>query len=448
MGATGPNARDARDEPPAVRGRFYWPSFAVDAALVSGGALTANILNYAFHFALSRKLGPEGYGSLATLLAITTIAGVVGSSIGTVAMQETARLWATHRDAMIVAFGRRMLRSATGIGALVGAAALALAVPLSSYLHIADRLAWTGLAFAIFAGIVAAYARGAIQGAHRFGFYAASLIAESSVKLLVGFLLVSAGYAVGGALAGVATGLVIGIAVALASLLSGASSGAGDYRAAQFGGSATRLAVIYAASMALMFVDTVFAKHTLSADDAGYYTAAGLIARIIPFGIGLIVPLVTPKAAAARHANRAALARLLGVTFGIAILGTAAALAVMEIWPQALVSLTFGAKFSNAAALLRLYAVDTSLLALGLLGTSYLAAIGEYGIAAWLVVAVVFEASAMAIWGDSPSRLLSIAIAGNALVLPAIAVFVARSLRETAQAPGPPTAEASNTEFS
>jgi O-antigen/teichoic acid export membrane protein len=447
MGSTGPDARDARDEPAAVRGRFHWPSFAADAALVSGGALAANVLNYVFHFALSRKLGPDGYGSLATLLAIAMIAGVVGSSIGTVAMQETARLWATHRDATIVAFGRRMLRSAAVIGALVGAAALVLAVPLSGYLHIADRLAWFGLAFALFAGIVAAYARGAIQGAHRFGFYAASLVAESTVKLLVGFLLVSAGYAVGGAIAGVAIGLVVGIAVALASLLSGASPGAGDYRAAQFGGSATRLAVIYAASMALMFVDTVFAKHTLSADDAGYYTAAGLIARIIPFGIGLIVPLVTPKAAAARHASRAALARLLGVTFGIAIVGTAAALAVMEAWPQTLVSLTFGAKFSNAAALLRLYAVDTSMLALGLLGTSYLAAIGEYAIAPWLVAAVAFEAVAMAIWGDTPSRLLSIAIAGNALVLPAIAAFVARSLRETPQAPGPPLAETSNTEF-
>jgi len=448
MGATGPNARDARVEATTVRGRFHWPSFAADAALVSGGALAANILNYVFHFTLSRKLGPDGYGSLATLLAIAMIAGVVGSSIGTVAMQETARLWATHRDATIVAFGRRMLRSAAGIGALVGVAALALSIPLSGYLHITDRLAWTGLAFALFAGIVAAYARGAIQGAHRFGFYAASLVAESTVKLLVGFVLVTAGFAVGGAIAGVAVGLVVGIAVALASLLAGASSDVDDYRAAQFGGSATRLAVIYAASMALMFVDTVFAKHALSADDAGYYTAAGLIARIIPFGIGLIVPLVTPKAAAARHTDRAALARLLAVTFGIALAGTLLALGLMEALPQMLVSLTFGAKFSSSAPLLQLYAVDTSLLALGLLGTSYLAAIGEYGIAPWLVAAVAFEAGAMAIWGATPYRLLSIAIAGNALVLPAIAALVARSVRGPAQAPGPPLAETSNTESS
>src|ERR1700731_1237337 len=94
MNAIGPTALGAGEEGLSPRGRFHWPGFAADALLVSGGALAANVLNYVYHFVLSRKLGPDGYGSLATLLAITTIVGVVGSSIGTLAMQETARLWA------------------------------------------------------------------------------------------------------------------------------------------------------------------------------------------------------------------------------------------------------------------------------------------------------------------------------------------------------------------
>jgi O-antigen/teichoic acid export membrane protein len=430
------------------RGRFHWPTFAADALLVSGGALAANVFNYVFHFVLSRKLGPDGYGSLATLLAITMIASVVGSSIGTVAMQETARLWTLRLDETIAAFAREMLRTAAAIGVIVGAAALALSFPLSAYLHIADRLAWSALAFALFAGIVAAYARGAIQGAHRFGFYAASLTLESALKLMAGFLLVTAGFAVGGAMAGVAIGLLGGIAIALASLLSGPASGGAQYGVAQFGASAMRLTVIYAASMALMFVDTVFAKHALSGDDAGYYAAAGLVARIIPFGMGLIVPLVTPKAVAARHRSRAELVHLLRVTFGIAVAGVVAALIVFETWPQPIIALTFGAKFAHAAPLLRLYAADTSLIALGLIGVSYLAAIGEYGIGVWLVAAVALEAGAMAIWGSTPLRLLSFAIAGNAFVLPAIAVLVARSVRSTPQAHSPPPAEMAKTEFS
>jgi O-antigen/teichoic acid export membrane protein len=447
MSATGSSALEPREKRGSSRGRFHWPGFAADAFLVSGGALAANVLNYVYHFVLSRKLGPDGYGSLATLLAITTIVGVVGSSIGTLAMQETARLWATHRDDTIVAFGRRMLRSAAGIGAIAGVASLALALPLAAYLHIEDRLAWLSLSASLFAGIVSSYARGAILGAHRFGRYAASLVAESTVKLLAGVVLVSAGFAVGGAIAGVALGIFAGLVIALMSLLSGHAEGGAEYRVAQFGGSAARLSLIYAASMALLFVDTVFAKHALSGNDAGYYSAAGLVARIIPFGVGLIVPLVTPKAVAARFAGRAALVRLLAVTFGVAIAGTAVALAAMEIWPSAIVAVTFGAKFAHAADLLRLYAVDASLIALGVLGSAYLAAMGEYRVGLWLIVALALETGAMAVWGVTPFRLLAIAIAGNALVLPAIAALVARSLRETPQAPGPPPAEASNTEI-
>lgn len=426
------------------RGRFHWPTFAADAALVSGGALAANVLNYVFHFALSRKLGPSAYGSLASLLAIAMVVGVVGSTLGTVAMQETARLWASHRDAMIGGFAKRTIRYAAIVGAGAALLIALLAIPLSHYLRIDDLDAWMLLGLALAVGIIAAYARGAVQGAHRFGVYAGSLIADSGVKLLLGLALVSAGFGVAGAMGAVAGGLLTGATVATVSLLRRAELGETHYTLAQFGGPAIRLSVIYTASMALIFVDTIFAKHGLRSDAAGYYTAAGLVARIIPFGVGLIVPLITPKAVAAKHSSRAALAHLLFVTFGAAVLGTAVVLAVMEIWPDRLIAITFGPNFAPAAQLLRVYAIDTSLIALGLLGYSYLAAVAEYGVAWWLAAAVVLEAGAMALWGDTPNRLLGIAIAGNSMVLPAIVVFVLHSLREapqTPQAESPPHAE-------
>ncbi len=441
MGASGPNALGARENTAAARGRFHWPTFAVDAMLVSGGALAANILNYIYHFALSRRLGPDAYGSLAALLAITMVAGVVGSAIGTVAMQETARLWAGHRDDAVGPFARRTAAWAIAIAAVIALASLVAAWPLSSYLHITDRLAWIALAVALFAGIVAAYMRGAIQGAHRFGFYAASVVGESSVKLALGIALVAAGLGVGGAMSAVALGLIVGIAIAAVSLFAVRSISDQAVTPARLGLPAGRLTVIYAASMALLFVDTVFAKHALAGVDAGYYTAAGLVARIIPFGVGLIVPLVTPKAVAARHVGRGALRHLLGVTFGAAIGGALLALAVMELWPQALIGLTFGAKFAGAAPLLRLYAIDGALIGVGVLGTSYLAAIGAYGVATWLLAALVVEAAFMSAFGTTGVRLLWIAIAGNALVLPPIGAMVAHSLRDAPQADAPHDAE-------
>jgi O-antigen/teichoic acid export membrane protein len=423
------------------RGRFHWPTFAVDAALVTGGALTANILNYVFHFALSRALGPDGYGSLATLFAIAMIAGVAGSSIGTVAMQETARRYARQQDESIASFGWSMLRPVAAAGAIIGLVALLLSIPLSRYLHITDTLAWIDLSIALFGGLVAAFARGAIQGAHRFGFYAASIVGESTLKLVVGFMLATAGLGVGGAMGGVAIGVVAGAAIALSSLLRGGPGHDGARPIARFGPAAIKLAFIYAAMTALLYIDIVFAKHGLAGDVAGFYSAAGQMARILPFGVGLVVPLVTPKAVAASHAGRGELAHLLAVTFGASMAGALAVLGAMELWPNALIAVTFGPKFSASAPLLRVYAIDGLLLSICLVGSSYLAAMGEYGIVPWLSAAVVFEAVAMAVWGDSPARLLGIAIAGNALVVAPIVAYVARSVRRVPQAPDPKAAE-------
>src|SRR4029077_17245037 len=110
--------------------------------------------------------------------------------------------------------------------------------------------------------------------------------------------------------------------------------------------------------------------------------------RIIPFGIGLVVPLFMPKAAAARHVDRAALGRLLAVSVGIGVAGIAVVLAAFEIWPSAIVHVTFGAAYVDAAPILRLYAIDGSLIALGMLGSSYLVAVGEYAVGTWLAASV------------------------------------------------------------
>lgn len=435
----------ANDDASATRrGGFHLPTFAADAVFVWGGGLLANILNYVYHFVLSRALGPDAYGSLATLLAITMIVGVLGSSVGTLAMQETARLWVTHRDGAIAPFGRAVLRSAVLIGGVVGIVMTLVALPLSAYLHVTDRLAWSFLIVALVAGIVAGAARGAIQGAHRFAGYSASLVGECAVKLILGVVLVRAGLSVGGAMGGVAGGLLAGIAIALASLFGSRKRSDDGYRSEPYGSPALALLTINAASMALLYVDTVFAKHALAGVAAGEYTAAGLVARIIPFGIGLVVPLVMPKAAAARHVDRAALGRLLAVAFGIGVGGILIVLAIVEIWPFSIVHVTFGAAYTQAALILRLYAVDGALLALCMLGGSYLVAVGDYRIGAWMVGSLALQAGAMALYGTTPESLIAIAAGGNALIVPVVAVLVARSLRDTPQAPAPQPAETSH----
>src|SRR6202011_1290105 len=103
----------------STRGAFDLRSLAGDAGLVIGAALAANLLNYAFHFIISRRLGPDDYGTLTAMLAIAAMTGVIGAALSSVALQETAQLWVRHRDDHIREFVRYAAPAVLGVAAAV-----------------------------------------------------------------------------------------------------------------------------------------------------------------------------------------------------------------------------------------------------------------------------------------------------------------------------------------
>ena len=51
---------------PDIAHGFSLQRIGGDAAIIVGGSLLANAFNYLFHFLISRRLGPDAYGTLAT----------------------------------------------------------------------------------------------------------------------------------------------------------------------------------------------------------------------------------------------------------------------------------------------------------------------------------------------------------------------------------------------
>jgi stage V sporulation protein B len=433
-----------------VRGAFDLRRLAGDAGLVIGSALAANVINYVFHFTISRRLGPDDYGTLTAFLAIAVMIGVIGSSLNTVALQETARLWVSHRDDQIGEFVRHTAAPVFGIAALIGLCLLASSLILGPYLHITGWQLWS--AFALYCAIatVATFWRGCAQGAHRFQIFATSLVGESVVKLALALVFVILGWRVLGAVGGFIGGITFGALVVLPAVLHRGPAQPYDKAAhdhLRLGGESLKVLAVTVGATALMLIDTVFAKHHLSGADAGYYGAAGTIARIVPYGVGLINLIMMPKAAAAHHAGREAVTRLLGLAYGAGALLTVTCVAALAFFPQVVIGASYGAKFAASIPILRLYAIDEGLFAICALGTAYLTAVREYRVAIFIGIAAAIEAALMAVYGVSWTRLLTIAIATNALLIPAVAYCVLHSLQSAKatpiapQAPMPPVAE-------
>lgn len=426
-----------------VRGSFNLRRFSGEAALVIGGAVVGNLFSYVFHFILSRRLGPDQYGTLATLMAIAAMGGVLGSSVGTVAMQETARMWASHLDLGIPPFLRRTGALVAGIAGLVSLALLVISVPLRIYLHVGSSLLWWLLALYVGIALFTGFARGAAQGAHRFGIFAASFASEGVGKVAISVGLVTLGLGVAGALGGLIASSLIAVIILVGPMIFGGERRAwsqGEH--VRLGGETLKVLAVTATTTALLFIDMLFAKHHFSGEVAGYFGAAGTVARTIPYGVGFLGLILMPKAAAAMHTSRESLAHILLLTGGLAGIGVALGLTFVTVFGHQLIGITYGAAYTPAVAILHLYGFDEALFAIYGLAIAYLVAIARYEVFGILVAAVVAEAVAMAAFGSTPLRLLSIAIIVNALLVPIVWTLVLRTLREAPQARRPPNAEA------
>jgi O-antigen/teichoic acid export membrane protein len=398
-----------------------------NATLVIGSAAVANLFSYFFHFVLSRKLGPAQYGTLATMIAVAAMLGVIGASIGTVAMQEAARMWSAGRSQLIGPALRRLGKPAASLGLLVGLVLGIAGSGLGGYVKITTAGLWWLLATYVGLSLFAGFARGGAQGAHRFGVYALSVISEGAAKIGLSLGLVALGFSVAGALGGLIGSAALALAVAYVPLSMSGGRAAPPERL-ELRGRTLKILVVSSATTALLYADMLFAKHHFSAVQAGFFGAAGTIARTVPYGAGLVMPMLSPLAAAARHTSRASLAHVLRLVAACAAVAIGTVFLLISLLPATIIHVTYGSAFAGAVPLLRIYALDEALLAAFLLGVSYLVAIGEYSVTTYLVPAVIVEAACMAALGTTPVRLLTVAIAVNALLVPVVWWLAARSL--------------------
>jgi O-antigen/teichoic acid export membrane protein len=421
------------------RSGFSLRSIGSDAAIVIGGSFIANVFNYLFHFMISRRLGPDDYGTLATLAAAAMIVGVMGGTVSIVAMQDTAKLWALGNDAGVAPFVRKVAPVAAGLGLTVGLLALAASLIAGTYLHIVQPALWIAFSAYLALSILSGFFRGSALGAHRFRLYTISAIAETVCKLVVALALVTAGWAVLGAIGGFVAGAVVGLTVVALPLVlpRGAAHGPGEHDHLELGGRALSVLWLSASVLLLLFMDQLFAKHHLSGAEAGFYGAAGTIARTIPFGVGMLALVMGPKAAAAQHVSRESLRRLLALWFGGGVALMLAGVALTTFVPTQMLGITYGPAFVQAAPLLRLYGIASGLFAIDALGIAYLQCVGAYRATFALLAAVAVEAALMAWLGTTGARLLFIAIAVNIALLPAVAAYAARTLQAAPQAPSP-----------
>lgn len=369
--------------------------------MLVGGLTAVNATNFAFHFIISRELGPASYGALGALLGIILVLTVPAGALQVVITREVASRRAVDSGQIVPVVAGPLLAEAVLWGT---AAALLLAVAsplLRSFLHLpslSTALLLSAYAVPVAIGLVP---RAVLLGEMRFKLVALATVVGGVARLALGVILVDAGAGVNGAVAASVLAAVVEAAVLLPGMRSMLQE-AEDVEPLRTRWSDTSSALVAMVGFWLFTgIGTVLARHYLPRAESGFYAAAWTAATAAMFLPGAVSFIAFPRfvAAGASHSKaRAALVRSLAVV-GVLAFGAAAVAVVASSF---VIRLLFGPQFAASTAVVGVLAVAGAFLALtGLLMHFHLARQNR-GAASMSWAGIAFAAAAGVLFHSSP----------------------------------------------
>lgn len=404
-----------------------------DGLLKSGsiflvGSVFCAILNYMFHLFMGRMLGPKDYGVLGSLFAIIYLVMFSTETFNRVISKYTSEFHGRNEKSFL----KRLLKRAFLKGSVAGAAFfliyLALSPLIADFMKINNISSVILVGFIAYLSILTAISLGALNGLQKFVWQNISASVSILLKFSLAIILVYLGFGVNGALIAILIGIIAGIIIAIYPLkeaLSGTES-------ERFSSQKIYLYIIPVFlssffSMLLITFDQILVKHFFSSADAGYYAAAGMIAKIIWFGSGFFVGALFPKivdyTAKGKDASRL-LVKCLAYTAILLFLGISA----YFIMPNFIVSTLFGNEYIVIAPMISVFGLAMGMFSLMQILAIYNLAVGKYGFIWIVALGFLIETTGIFLFHDAIFDVIKIFFGANLLILIGMVVYNKKEL--------------------
>lgn len=287
-----------------------------------------------------------------------------------------------------------------------------IALPLlKDYLHLQEStpiiIMLTQLLLSLFVPVLL----GTLQGLQRFVFFGIGSSGAAFLRFVGAILFV---YALGWGVNGGLLATVFATFGAMLICIMGLKDiwrqerqllPVGLYR--EMGKYALPVLVFTSMMMVLGNLDIVLVRHYCSAEEAGLYATAAILGRIALFLPGVLLVVLFPEAAKAKHENNED-QRILWLSIAMtALLGGGFAL-VCYLWPVELTVLLFGTKYQAAAPLLQTISFAMALLAVANVIFIYSLAHHKFIFLFPLVLGVITMLSLVFVYHDSAMTVANI----------------------------------------
>lgn len=357
------------------------------AGLLFAATMVTNVFGYAFQLAMGRLLPPAEFGLLNALLAFFAALSVPVLTLFMVIARRTSQHKAAGElGAIAVLYGEANRKILTA-----GAAALGLFIAsspwLQSYVKAPGILPVLLLGLAAFISLAAPINNAVLQGLQDYRWLAAASAAAGPLKFGVCVAFALAGLGVSGVLSGI---MIANIAlwtltfIPLRRHFRAARTPAGSL-------SFREVFPVFGANLGFVLLtqsDMALVARHFTPEVTGVYAYAAILAKAVMYIPGAIALAMFPMASEERALNKQGglLLKSMAMTF---CLSGAAAL-FLGLFPEAVLSVTFGPRAAGASELLRCLSAAMLPMALLMVMMNYLVARGE----TWLAYSMIFGAGA------------------------------------------------------
>ncbi len=378
---------------------------------------------YFFRFFATRRLGVEGYGTLASLLAIVALTAFTSTFTTAIVARFSAQFHAAGERGKLRRLSTLVLMVSGAVALLGCLLALVASRRLALFLH-GSAAAPVLLTIVLAAlSVVLAILRGMLQGTQQFASFSLSQIVEGLGKAALASAALVLGFGIAGAVGGQVAAAVVAVAytcLVIRRRFSAAPENLGLDLRRILARSAGIASTFFALAM-LIEIDLILSKHYLAPHAAGIYSVAVLPGRAVATIMQFLPTLLLPSAAAHAEAGERghpSLLPIMGFAGGVSLL----ILLVFYFFPRDIVLLIAGPHYMPAASLVFLAGIAASMFALSSIAVSYRAGFDRFEFAVPLIAVAIGEIIAITRFHQTPREIVFVLVGANAAAL-AVTLF-------------------------
>ena len=374
--------------------------------------------NYAYQLYMGRGLGPEGYGIFGSLFAISYILFVLAGTIQTSTARFISGFVGEEKRQNIRMFLIGMYKRVLVLGILIFLFFLLASSWISSFLKInsIEPILIVG-SFFLFS-LLLPVNMGVLQGLQRFEHLGICIVLNFLSKFVFGFFLVNIGFGVNGALSALTLSAIFALIPSFIFLRTSLSEGT-SRKELKFNFSEVYKYSLPALLTMFCFavpanVDMIIVKHFFSSQQAGLYTAASVLGKIvlfIPEAIALVMfPKVTEALARKENSMNVLYCSILYTGLLSGIIGIA-----YWIFPSYAVEIPFGYDYINAVPLVKLYGIAMFFFSLSFIIMRYSLALRDQKYVIVFSIFTFLEIALLSIFHEKMTNMVSILVLVNAV---------------------------------